>query len=130
MGAMLHEIGIDSYYVVINSERGSVTPETPAHVGGFDHAIIAIKLPEGTADSSLAATMAHPKFGKILFFDPTDELTPFGQLNGALQANYGLLVTPDGGELVELPELQIGRAHGLNSSHRCISYAVFCLKKK
>ena len=105
MGAMLHEIGIDSYYVVINSERGSVTPETPAHVGGFDHAIIAIKLPEGAADSSLAATMAHPKFGKILFFDPTDELTPFGQLNGALQANYGLLVTPDGGELVQLPEL-------------------------
>src|SRR5947209_13612517 len=32
MGAMLHEIGIDSYYVVINSERGSVTPETPAHI--------------------------------------------------------------------------------------------------
>lgn len=105
MGAMLHEIGIDSYYVVINSERGSVTPETPAHMGGFDHAIIAIKLPEGVTDSSLVATMAHPKLGKILFFDPTDELTPFGQLNGALQANYGLLVAPDGGELVELPKL-------------------------
>src|SRR6266851_5719584 len=105
MGAMLHEIGIDSYYVVINSERGSVTPETPAHVGGFDHAIIAIKLPGGVAESALAATMTHPKLGKILFFDPTDELTPFGQLNGALQANYGLLVTPDGGDLVELPEL-------------------------
>src|SRR5437762_10655240 len=25
---------------------------------------------------------------------------------------------------------EIGRAHVLNSSHRCISYAVFCLKKK
>src|SRR5437867_5978337 len=25
---------------------------------------------------------------------------------------------------------EIGRAHGLNSSHRTISYAVFCLKKK
>src|SRR6267378_1661849 len=105
MGAMLHEIGIDSYYVVINSERGSVTPDTPAHMGGFDHAIIAIKLPEGVTDSSLVATMTHPKLGKILFFDPTDELTPFGQLNGALQANYGLLVTPDGGDLVELPKL-------------------------
>ena len=105
MGAMLHEIGIDSYYVVINSERGSVTPETPAHMGGFDHAIIAIKLPVGVTDSSLVATMTHPKLGKILFFDPTDELTPFGQLNGAMQANYGLLVTPDGGELVELPKL-------------------------
>jgi hypothetical protein len=105
MGAMLHEIGVDSYYVVINSERGSVTPETPAHMGGFDHAIIAIKLPDGVTDGTLIATIVHPKLGKILFFDPTDELTPFGQLNGALQANYGLLVTPDGGELVELPEL-------------------------
>src|SRR5690554_7207939 len=26
--------------------------------------------------------------------------------------------------------LEIGRAHGLNSSHVRISYAVFCLKKK
>ncbi|HET8922858.1 MAG TPA: DUF3857 and transglutaminase domain-containing protein [Candidatus Acidoferrum sp.] len=105
MGSMLHEIGIDSYYVVINTERGSVTPETPAHMGGFDHAIIAIKVPDGIADDSLAATMTHPKLGKLLFFDPTDELTPFGQLNGALQANYGLLVAPEGGELVKLPAL-------------------------
>ncbi len=105
LGSMLHEIGIDSYYVVINSERGSVTPETPAHMGGFDHAVIAIKLPDGIMDASLAATMVHPKLGKILFFDPTDELTPFGQLGGALQANYGLLVMPDGGELVKLPAL-------------------------
>src|SRR5467141_2530863 len=105
MGAMLHEIGIESFYVVINSERGSVTPETPAHMGGFDHVIIAIKLPDGATGDSLVATMVHPKLGKILFFDPTDELTPFGQLNGALQANYGLLVTPDGGDLVELPKL-------------------------
>src|SRR6266852_79515 len=105
MGAMLHEIGIDSYYVVINSERGSVTPETPAHMGGFDHAIIAIKLPDGVTDGSLAATMVHPKLGKILFFGPTDEMTPFGDLHGELQANYGLLVTPDGGDLIELPQL-------------------------
>ncbi len=105
LGSMLHEIGIDSYYVVINSERGSVTPETPAHMGDFDHAVIAIKLPDGIMDASLAATMVHPKLGKILFFDPTDELTPFGQLGGALQANYGLLVMPDGGELVKLPAL-------------------------
>jgi hypothetical protein len=105
MGAMLHEIGVDSYYVVINSERGSITPDTPAYKGGFDHVIVAIKLPDGVADNSLAAAMVHPRLGKVLFFDPTDEMTPFGQLHGALQANYGLLVTPDGGELVELPQL-------------------------
>jgi hypothetical protein len=48
--------------------------------------------------------MQHPKLGRILFFDPTNDLIPFGQLPGYLQANYGLLVTPDGGELIELPQ--------------------------
>jgi hypothetical protein len=102
MRSMLREIGVDSYHVVINTERGSVTRETPAH-NGFNHAIIAVKLPDGLSDPSLIATIQHPKLGKILFFDPTDELTPFGQIRGPLQDNYGLLVTPDGGELVELP---------------------------
>jgi hypothetical protein len=105
MSAMLRELGIENYYVVINSERGSVTPQTPAHMGGFDHVIIAIKLPANVTDSLLVATMVHPKLGKLLFFDPTDEMTPFGQLYGPLQANYGLLVAPDGGELIELPQL-------------------------
>src|SRR5258708_20389174 len=56
MGPMLHEIAIDSSYVVVNSERGSVTPDTPAHMGGFDHAIIAIKLPEGVTDRDRKST--------------------------------------------------------------------------
>jgi hypothetical protein len=103
MRSMLHEIGIESYHVIINTERGSVTRETPAH-NGFNHAITALKLPDGVADPSLLATLQHPKLGRILFFDPTDQITPFGQIRGALQSNYGLLVTPDGGELVELPQ--------------------------
>jgi hypothetical protein len=74
-------------------------------MGGFNHAILAIQLPSGVDDSSLAAIVSHPKVGRLLFFDPTDELTPFGRLFGALQANYGLLVLPEGGELVELPQL-------------------------
>jgi Domain of Unknown Function with PDB structure (DUF3857)/Transglutaminase-like superfamily len=105
MSAMLKSIGVDSYYVIINTERGTVMPETPAHVGGFDHAVLAVKLPESVSSSSIAAVIQHPKLGRLLFFDPTDELTPFGRLSGPLQANYGLLVTPDGGELTELPLL-------------------------
>jgi hypothetical protein len=104
MAAMLREIGIDSYYVVINTERGSVTPDVPAHLTAFDHAILAIKLPKDLTDPSLIATIQHPKLGRIVFFDPTNELIPFGQIGGYLQANYGLLVTPDGGELTELPQ--------------------------
>ena len=103
LSSMLSQIGVESYYVVINSERGSVTAETPANVGAFDHVVLAIKLPSNLSDSSLVATMQHPRLGSLLFFDPTNELTPFGQIGGYLQANYGLLVTPDGGELVALP---------------------------
>lgn len=113
MAAMLSVIGVDSYYVVINSERGSITPDSPPYIYGFDHVILAIKLPEGTAGSSLVATMQHPKLGRILFFDPTDELTPFGQLHGRLQDSYAMLVTPDGGELIEVPELP-GATTGIN----------------
>jgi len=104
MSSMLNAIGVESYYVAINTERGSVTSETPAHPGGFDHVILAIRLPDNVDDASLIAILKHPKLGRLLFFDPTNELTPFGQIGGYLQANYGLLVTPDGGELVELPE--------------------------
>jgi hypothetical protein len=103
---MLKEIGVDSYYLSINTERGAVKPEVPANMYWFNHEIIAIRLPDGLQDTSLAAVYTHPKLGRLLIFDPTDEMTPFGQLRGSLQANYGLLVTPDGGELIELPQLE------------------------
>jgi hypothetical protein len=103
LSTMLSQAGIESFYVVINSERGSVTPQVPANVGGFNHVILAIKLPANVTDSSLVATIEHPRLGPLLYFDPTNELTPFGEIGGYLQANYGLLVTTDGGELVELP---------------------------
>jgi hypothetical protein len=70
---------------------------------GFDHQIIAIRLPDGITDLSLVAVMSHPKLGRLLFFDPTNELTPFGQIGGYLQDSSGLLVSADGGELVQLP---------------------------
>ena len=103
MRTMLREIGVDSYHVVINGERGAVTGAMPAH-NAFNHVILAIKLPDDAKDPSLIAVIQHPKLGRILFFDPTNEITPFGQIGGYLQANYGLLVVPDGSELVQLPQ--------------------------
>ena len=38
---MLHEIGVDSYHFVINTDRGTVARDTPAH-HAFNHAILAI----------------------------------------------------------------------------------------
>jgi hypothetical protein len=114
MGAMLQQLGVDSYHVVINTDRGAVGADTPPQLGAFNHAILAIRLPPGLNDPSLVATIQHPKLGTLLFFDPTDPITPFGQLSGALQANYALVVTPDGGELTELPQLP----SAMNAVHR------------
>jgi hypothetical protein len=102
MSSMLHEMGVESFYVVINVERDAVRPEMPAH-NGFDHVVLAIRLPDGVNSPTLISTMDHPKLGRLLFFDPTNETMPFGEIGGYLQSNYGLLVTLDGGELVELP---------------------------
>lgn len=101
--SMLREIGVESYHVVINDRRGAVTGDMPAH-NGFNHVVTAIQLPADLGDPSLVAVLQHPKLGRLLFFDPTDEITPFGQIRGALQDNYALLVTPEGGELMPLPQ--------------------------
>jgi hypothetical protein len=114
LSSMLSQVGIESFYVVINSERGYVTPEVPANVGGFNHVVLAIKLPANVSDLSLVATIQHPRLGTLLYFDPTNELTPLGEIGGYLQANYGLLVTSEGGELVELPR----QPSAMNSIHR------------
>ncbi len=102
LSTMLSQIGVESFYVSINTERGGVTPGTPARLA-FNHVILAIKLPPNVSDPSLIATIQHPRLGTLLFFDPTSELTPFGRIRGHLQQNYGLLITPEGGELTELP---------------------------
>jgi hypothetical protein len=103
LSSMLHEIGIESYYVLINTERGTTAPGFPSI--RFNHAIVAIRLPDSVPDAALYAIVNHPKLGRILFFDPTDEFVPLGYLPWQLQDNYGLMVTPDGGELMSLPLL-------------------------
>jgi hypothetical protein len=104
LASMFREIGIESYYLIVNTTRGSITATTPPTLG-FNHAILAVRLPAGLEDPSLVAVASHDKIGRILFFDPTDPLTPLGRLRGSLQANYGLLVLPDGGELLRTPQL-------------------------
>jgi hypothetical protein len=107
---MLHEIGVESFFISINTVRGGAAPDRPPMIGWFNHEILAVQLPESVKDNSLVAVVEHPKLGRLLIFDPTDEYTPFGQLRGELQANHGLLVTPDGGELLKLPQLPVSRS--------------------
>jgi transglutaminase-like putative cysteine protease len=98
---MLHEIGIEAYYVVVDDERGIVRPDYPSI--RFNHVIVAIKLPEEVKDASLFAVVNDPQLGRILFFDPTNEYVPLGYLPWYLQNNHGLVVTSKGGNLVAMP---------------------------
>jgi transglutaminase-like putative cysteine protease len=104
--AMLGEIGVESQLVLINTVRGTVTPATPPNLA-FDHAIAAILLPAALTDPSLQAIVNHKTLGKLLYFDPTDSLTPLGSLSGGLQGDYALLTSASLSELVLLPQLAV-----------------------
>lgn len=102
LSAMLSEIGIPSYYVVIHTDRGVVAPDFPG-ISNFNHAILAIRLPDDVPDTTLFSILRHQTLGRLLFFDPTDSMTPLGYLPTYLQAGHGLLVTDEGGELLTMP---------------------------
>jgi Domain of Unknown Function with PDB structure (DUF3857)/Transglutaminase-like superfamily len=103
LSAMLHEIGIDSYYVLINVRRRMVDPNFPST--HFNHVILAIRLPENVLDTTLYPVVKDPELGRLLFFDPTNPYVPLGYLPWYLQDNYGLVAGPQGGELIGLPLL-------------------------
>ena len=103
LSSMLAQIGVKSYYVIVNATRGVVDKNSPPSVSGFDHMILAIALPEATYNQPMPALYEHPKFGHLLIFDPTNDFVPFGQIPHYEQDNYGLLVGEQGGELIHLP---------------------------
>jgi len=100
LGALLAAIGIQSYYVLVHTSRGAVDPDLPSALG-FNHVILAIRLPEGSGEL-MSASQEHPRLGRLLLFDPTDAMTPPGYLPEHLQGGHGLLVIHDGGELITL----------------------------
>ena len=98
MRAMLKAVGIESYYLTVYSgDRNHVLPEIPTHQ--FNHVIIAIPLAD-----KLPSTFEHPTLGNLLIFDPTDSITPIGDLPYYLQGSFGLLVKGNNGGLIKMPE--------------------------
>jgi hypothetical protein len=88
----------------VNAARDAVNPEMPPY-HYFNHRILGIRLPDDVKYPSVESVYLHPTLGRILIFDPTNDMTPLGQVGGYLQGNYGLLVTPDGGEFFQIPQL-------------------------
>ena len=100
MRALLASVGIRSYLVGIYAgDPGYVRQEWPSPQQ-FNHAIIAVAVPP---DIRLPAAADSGNTGRLLFFDPTDEQTPVGELGLHLQDSLGLIVAPENGVLLRLP---------------------------
>jgi hypothetical protein len=102
MRAMLKAIGIQSYPVLIFS--GDPTHVRPdwASPRQFNHCIVAVKVGDET---DVPSVVRHPKLGRMLIFDATDDQTPVGDLPDEEQGSWALIAAGDLGDLVRMPSM-------------------------
>jgi len=101
--SMLQAIGIRAHYLHVDSERGTVDPETPSLAG--NHIITAIELPDGENDPRLMARVKAVNGKAFLIFDPTDEVTPVGLIRAQLQGAYGNIGNGADSQVLQMPVL-------------------------
>jgi uncharacterized protein DUF3857/transglutaminase superfamily protein len=100
MRAMLKAVGITSYPVSIYSGDPNYVREEWPSPHQFNHCIIAVKV----SDETQAATIiTHPKLGRLLIFDATDDDTAVGDLPEHEQGSWALIVAGESGALMRMP---------------------------
>lgn len=100
MRAMLKALNITAYPVAIRADDRTFVREEWASPAQFNHCIIAIKV----SDETQAPTVViHPKLGRLLIFDVTDDDTPLGQLPDDEQGSLALVIAGDAGSLMRMP---------------------------
>jgi hypothetical protein len=100
MRAMLKVVNITSYPVVIYSGDPYYVREEWASPFQFNHCIIAIKVGHET---QTATVITHPKLGRLLIFDATDDTTLVGDLPEHEQGSWALVVAGESGSLLRMP---------------------------
>lgn len=100
MRSLLLAARIRSYAVdIFSGDRDYVRPEWVS-LHQFNHMILAVQLEHA---EELPAAARLDKLGPVLFFDPTDPVTPLGELPEDLQGSYGLVLASHDSTLVKLP---------------------------
>jgi len=100
MRAMLKVLDIPAYPVAIYSGDPAYVREEWASPFQFNHCIIAIRVRD---DTQAATAITHPKLGRLLIFDATDDDTPVGDLPEHEQGSFALLIAGDAGTLMRMP---------------------------
>lgn len=100
MRAMLKIVGITAFAVSIYSGDPEYVRTDWPSPQQFNHCIIAVKVGDET---QVATVIQHPRFGRLLIFDPTAEETPVGDLPVYLQGSLALIDAKDSDPLVRMP---------------------------
>ena len=99
LSAMLKSAGFISYPVVIYSGDRTHVKKDWASPEQFNHMILAVQV----SDAVKAPTVMDSPAGRILLFDPTDNLTPLGDLPFYEQGSYALLCAGPKGDILQMP---------------------------
>jgi transglutaminase-like putative cysteine protease len=101
--SMLQVAGIHAFYVPVDDRRGIIDPDEPSLIG--NHMITAIEIPADAQDDRLRAIVKGKDGKRYLFFDPTNEHTPVGNLPSYEQGGYGILAAGAASQIIALPVL-------------------------
>jgi Domain of Unknown Function with PDB structure (DUF3857)/Transglutaminase-like superfamily len=102
MRSLLKAVGIDSYLVTITADdRTYVRPEWASPMQ-FNHAIVAVRVSEAV---KLPTVLGDTPLGRLLIFDPTDRVTPLGDLPEDEQGSHALVIAGARGALLTMPLL-------------------------
>jgi hypothetical protein len=102
MRSLLKAVGIEAYPVgIYYGDRQYVRPEWPSPFQ-FNHAIIAIRV---SHETKLPTVVENRTLGRLLIFDPTDSVTPVGNLPESEQGSHALIVAGSDGDLITVPLL-------------------------
>ena len=100
MRALLRTLKIDAYPIAIFSGDPTFVREEWASPRQFNHCILAVKVSDGTISPTV---MTHPKLGRLLIFDATDQFTPVGDLPDYLQGSNALIIAGENGGIAKMP---------------------------
>lgn len=100
MRAMLKVVNIVAIPVSIYSGDANYVRAAFPSPQQFNHCIIAVKVSDETQAGTI---IKHPRLGRLLIFDPTDEQTPLGDLDFDMQGSLALIDSKEETELVRMP---------------------------